>query len=156
MCYSTGVTNELVQTLGLSYKTPLGLPGLKPSSNSVLPVAWITRPATDLRHTHKVGLLGKKISSKNLFIHNFMNKFWRYWSIVQEAKTESTSMWLVKKLSLVRKFWKWIFLTNHIVALSAYNLSFFIWWIETNSSLVGPFFYNKRLSVDHEKPSIIE
>ena len=48
MCYSTGVTNELVRTLGLSDKTPPGLPGLKPSSNSVLPVAWITRPATDL------------------------------------------------------------------------------------------------------------
>ena len=39
----------LVRTLGLSDKTPPGLPGLKPSSNSVLPVAWITRPATDLR-----------------------------------------------------------------------------------------------------------
>ena len=49
MFYSTGVTNELVRTLGLSDKTPPGLPGLKPSSNSVLPVAWITRPATDLR-----------------------------------------------------------------------------------------------------------
>ena len=48
--YSTSVTNELVRTLGLSDKTPPGLPGLKPSSNSVLPVAWITRPATDLRH----------------------------------------------------------------------------------------------------------
>ena len=47
--YSTSVTNELVRTLGLSDKTPPGLPGLKPSSNSVLPVAWITRPATDLR-----------------------------------------------------------------------------------------------------------
>ena len=35
--------------LGLSDKTLPGLPGLKPSSNSVLPVAWITRPATDLR-----------------------------------------------------------------------------------------------------------
>ena len=51
MFYSTGVTNELVRTLGLSDKTPPGLPGLKPSSNSVLPVAWITRPATDLRLT---------------------------------------------------------------------------------------------------------
>ena len=49
MYYSTGVTNELVRMLGLSDKTPPGLPGLKPSSNSVLPVAWITRPATDLR-----------------------------------------------------------------------------------------------------------
>merc|ERR1712050_664096 len=49
MCYSTGVTNELVRMLGLSDKTPPGLPGLKPSSNSVLPVAWITRPTTDLR-----------------------------------------------------------------------------------------------------------
>ena len=49
MFYSTGVTNELVRTLGLSDKTPPGLPGLKPSSNSVLPIAWITRPATDLR-----------------------------------------------------------------------------------------------------------
>ena len=49
MCYSTGVTNELMRMLGLSDKTPPGLPGLKPSSNSVLPVAWITRPATDLR-----------------------------------------------------------------------------------------------------------
>ena len=54
MIYSTGVTNELVQTLGLSDKTPPGLPGLKPSSNSVLPVAWITRPATDLRLVDKV------------------------------------------------------------------------------------------------------
>ena len=43
MFYSTGVTNELVRTLGLSDKTPLGLPSLKQSSNSVLPVAWITR-----------------------------------------------------------------------------------------------------------------
>ena len=49
--YSTNVTNELVRTLGLSDKTPPGLPGLKPSSSSVLPVAWITRPATDLRQT---------------------------------------------------------------------------------------------------------
>ena len=49
MFYSTGVTNELVRTLGLSDKTPPGLPGLKPSSNSVLPVAWITRPVMDLR-----------------------------------------------------------------------------------------------------------
>ena len=32
------------------------------------------------------------------------------------------------------------FLTNHIVALSAYNLSFFICLIETNSSLVGLIF----------------
>ena len=47
--HSTGVTNELVRTLGLSDKTPPWLPGLKPSSNSVLPVAWITRPATDFR-----------------------------------------------------------------------------------------------------------
>ena len=49
MFYSTGVTNELVRTLGLSDKTPPGLPGLKPSSNSFLPVAWIKRPATDFR-----------------------------------------------------------------------------------------------------------
>ena len=49
MFYSTGVTNELVRMLELSDMTPPGLPGLKPSSNSVLPVAWITRPATDLR-----------------------------------------------------------------------------------------------------------
>ena len=49
MFYNTGVTNELVQKLGLSDKTPPGLPGFKPSSNSVLPVAWITRPAMDLR-----------------------------------------------------------------------------------------------------------
>ena len=49
MFYSTGVTNELVQMLGLSDKTLPGHPGLKPSSNSVLSVAWITRPATDLR-----------------------------------------------------------------------------------------------------------
>ena len=55
MCYSTGVTNELVRTLGLSDKTPPGLPGLKPSSNSVLPVAWITRPATDLRQAQSFG-----------------------------------------------------------------------------------------------------
>ena len=48
MFYSTGETNELVRTLGLSDKTPPGLPGLKPSSNSVLPVGWITRPARDL------------------------------------------------------------------------------------------------------------
>ena len=34
--------------LNILDKTPPGLPGLKPSSNSVLPVAWITRPATDL------------------------------------------------------------------------------------------------------------
>ena len=54
MFYSTGVTNELVRTLGLSDKTPPGLPGLKPSSNSVLPVAWITRPATDLKHVGMV------------------------------------------------------------------------------------------------------
>ena len=47
--YTTSVTSELVQTLGLSDKTPKGPPGLKPSSNSVLPVAWITRPATALR-----------------------------------------------------------------------------------------------------------
>ena len=46
---NTGVTNELVRTLGQSDKTPPGLPGLKPSSNSVFPVAWITRPTTDLR-----------------------------------------------------------------------------------------------------------
>ena len=38
-----------MRTLGLSDKTPPGLPGLKPSSNSVLPVAWITRPATEVR-----------------------------------------------------------------------------------------------------------
>ena len=43
------MTNELVQTLGLSNKTPPGLPGLKQSSNSILPVAWIAMPATDLR-----------------------------------------------------------------------------------------------------------
>ena len=49
LCYSTDVTNGLVRTLGLSDKTPPGLPCLKPFSNSVLPVAWITRPATDLR-----------------------------------------------------------------------------------------------------------
>ena len=35
--------------LGLSGKTPPGLPGLNSSSNSVLPVAWIARPITDLR-----------------------------------------------------------------------------------------------------------
>ena len=44
--YSTSVTNELVRTLVLSDKTPPRLPGLKPSSNSVLPIAWITKPAT--------------------------------------------------------------------------------------------------------------
>ena len=53
MCYSTGVTNELVWMLGLSNKTPPGLPSLKPSSNSVLPVAWITRPAMNLRPKKK-------------------------------------------------------------------------------------------------------
>ena len=47
--YNTSVTNELVQTLGLSAKSPPGLPGLMLSSNSVFPVAWIKRPTTDLR-----------------------------------------------------------------------------------------------------------
>ena len=49
MFYSKGVTNELVRMLSQSQRTSLGLPGLKPSSNSVLPRAWITRPTTDLR-----------------------------------------------------------------------------------------------------------
>ena len=44
MFYSTGVTNELVRTLGLSDKTPPGLSGLKPSSNSVLPVDGLQGP----------------------------------------------------------------------------------------------------------------
>ena len=73
MFYSTGVTNELVRTLGLSDKTPPGLPGLKPSSNSVLPVAWITRPATDIR-LQKFFICFKRgtISSCNrLMIYNF-------------------------------------------------------------------------------------
>ena len=48
--YSTRQTSELVQTLGLSDKAPPELPSLKPSSNSVLPVACITRPPKDLRH----------------------------------------------------------------------------------------------------------
>ena len=60
MFYSTGVTNELVRTLGLSDKTPPGLPGLKPSSNSILPVAWITRPATDLRQGLSISSLLNK------------------------------------------------------------------------------------------------
>ena len=68
---------------------------------------------------------------------------------VQACDWSKNSAWCVN-------FENEFFLTNHIVALSAYNLSFFICWIETISSLVGLFFYNKRLSVDHEKPSIIE
>ena len=55
-----------VRMLGLSGKTPPGLPGLKPSSNSVLPVAWITRPATDLRRV--LDLLGQCNQIENLFI----------------------------------------------------------------------------------------
>ena len=66
MFYSTGVTNELVRTLGLSDKTPPGLPGLKPSSNSVLPVAWITRPTTDLRPVKKVYYNYKVIEQNSL------------------------------------------------------------------------------------------
>ena len=38
------------------------------------------------------GTVGTKISSKTFSIHNFMNKFLRYWYIVQEGKTESASM----------------------------------------------------------------
>ena len=49
MFYSTSVTSELVRMLSQSQRTFPGLPGLKPSSNSVLPEAWITRPTTDLR-----------------------------------------------------------------------------------------------------------
>ena len=45
--YSIGVTNELVRMLSQSQKISPGLPGLKPSLNSVLPVDWITTPATD-------------------------------------------------------------------------------------------------------------
>jgi len=67
MFYSTNVTNELVQTLGLSDKTPPGLPGLKPSSNSVLPVAWITRPATDLRLPANPLVLIGGFSSQKVF-----------------------------------------------------------------------------------------
>ena len=69
MCYSTGVTNELVRTLGLSDKTPPGLPGLKPSSNSVLTVAWIIRHATDFR------LFFIAIENKFKLSANYMNNF---------------------------------------------------------------------------------
>ena len=68
---------------------------------------------------------------------------------VQACDWSKNSAWCVN-------FENEIFLTNHMVALSAYNLSFFIWWIETNSSLVGPFFYNKKLCIGQEKLSIIE
>ena len=65
----TGVTNELVQTLGLSDKTSPGLPGLKPSSNSVLPVAWITRPATDLKRIkNNCSVYKEKVTSKVMSI----------------------------------------------------------------------------------------
>ena len=76
------------------------------------------------------------------------------------TKLEFVSFQQVKKLRVQTCDWSknsaWcvnfeneFFLTNHIVALSAYNLSFFICWIETISKLVGLIFYNKRLSVDH-------
>ena len=48
MFYSTDVTNELVRTLSQSQRTSQRLPGHKPSSNSVLPVAWITDPRRKL------------------------------------------------------------------------------------------------------------
>ena len=72
--YSTSVTNELVRTLGLSDKTPPGLPGLKPSSNSVLPVAWITRPATDLRLRFQIFKECKNfnIVQKFRIFHNYL------------------------------------------------------------------------------------
>ena len=86
--YSTSVINELVQMLGLSDKASPGLSGLKPSSNSVLPVAWITRPMTDLRHTEyfspssiKEGALWflkcKDIHSPCLLLRQ---SHWKFWS----------------------------------------------------------------------------
>ena len=56
---------------------------------------------------------------------------------VQACDWSKNSAWCVN-------FENEFFLTNHIVALSAYNLSFFICWIETNSSLVGLLFPNIR------------
>ena len=52
---------------------------------------------------------------------------------VQVCDWSKNSAWCVN-------FENEFFLTNHIVALSANNLSFFICWIETNSSLVGLLF----------------
>ena len=48
MFYSRGVTNELIRTLSQSQRISQGLPGLKPSSNFVLPAALITRPTTNV------------------------------------------------------------------------------------------------------------
>ena len=49
-CFTAQVTNELVQMLSQSLRTSPGLPSIKPYSNYVLSVAWVTRPATGLRH----------------------------------------------------------------------------------------------------------
>ena len=53
MFYSTSVTNELVPTLSKSQRT---------SSNSILPVAWVTRLATDLRPSDRFYALHCRIS----------------------------------------------------------------------------------------------
>ena len=52
--YSTSVADELVQTLSQFQGTSQGLPILKPFSNFVLSVTWITRPATDLRLSRNI------------------------------------------------------------------------------------------------------
>ena len=53
MFYSTGVTNDLVQTLGKSKETSPGLPSLKPSSIPFSQyIVWIIRPAMDLSPKH--------------------------------------------------------------------------------------------------------
>ena len=68
MFYNTGVTNELVRTLGLSDKTPSGLPSLKPSSNSVLPVAYYG-PQTNLISFKFLS----QIPSKSLFHLSYLS-----------------------------------------------------------------------------------
>ena len=50
----TRLTSGIVQTLWRPFLTSRLVPVLKPSSNSVLPVAWITKPATDLRPFQKL------------------------------------------------------------------------------------------------------
>jgi len=114
-----------------------------------------TKPASEFEFPAPI-LQGRTAGTENKF-KNFclFTTLWKFFKDigplckkqklrVQTCDWSKNSAWCVN-------FENQFFFTNHIVALSANNLSFFICRIETNSSLVGLFFYIMRLSIDHKK-----
>ena len=69
---------------------------------------------------------------------------------VQACDWSKNSAWCVNFEN--EFFWPITLLHSQLI----FSVFYLLDWIETNSRLLGLFFYNKRLSIDHEKPSIIE